>query len=83
MPPDKNSRDIEFLDKYALERWEVCHSILSNKGFELKGNGYTFKGNKFDIAIFIFLYIGATLKGKNLLPLGIAPIFERFQILWR
>ena len=23
LPPDKNSRDIEFLDKYALERWEV------------------------------------------------------------
>lgn len=23
LPPDKNSRDVEFLDKYAVERWEV------------------------------------------------------------
>ena len=25
LPPDKHAKDIPFLDKYALERWEVGH----------------------------------------------------------
>ncbi|XP_052221725.1 general transcription factor IIH subunit 4-like isoform X3 [Dreissena polymorpha] len=31
LPPDKNSRDVEFLDKYALERWEcVLHFMVGS-----------------------------------------------------
>lgn len=31
LPPDKNSRDIEFLDKYAIERWEcVLHFMVGS-----------------------------------------------------
>jgi hypothetical protein len=28
LPPDKHSKDIPFLEKYALERWEVITFIL-------------------------------------------------------
>ena len=28
--PDKNSKDIDFLDKYAMERWEVSYEILDS-----------------------------------------------------
>ncbi|XP_060582380.1 general transcription factor IIH subunit 4-like [Ruditapes philippinarum] len=32
LPPDRNSRDVEFLDKYAIERWEcVLHFMVGSR----------------------------------------------------
>lgn len=28
VPPDKHKKDVPFLDKYAMERWEVIHKLL-------------------------------------------------------